>query len=141
MAHNAKSGGEIGANGEFYKGGQFVADNPDTVKGARYIENNPRKIEIEPHKWILQAPGAEIAIYQIIKHCARYDEAMHKPVFFIGEDYDEVAARHYKQLHDMYMAGHRTLSLAEFGAMRKAINWAYWIYCPKKTDVRIFANN
>ena len=33
MAHNAKAGGEIGANGEFYKGGQFVADDPKTVKG------------------------------------------------------------------------------------------------------------
>lgn len=33
MAHNAKAGGEIGANGEFYKGGQFVADDPNTVKG------------------------------------------------------------------------------------------------------------
>ena len=140
MAHNAKSGGEIGANGEFYKGGQFVADCPDTVKGMRYIAKNPRKIEIEPRKWILQAPGAEIAIYQIIKHCARYDEALRKPVFFIG-DYSEVCAKHYAQLHDMYVAGRRTLSLSEFGAMRKAINWEYWIYCPKKTDVQIFANN
>lgn len=32
MAYKAKSGGEIGANGEFYKGGQFVADNPNTAK-------------------------------------------------------------------------------------------------------------
>lgn len=33
MAHNAKAGGEIGANGEFYKGGQFVADSENTIKG------------------------------------------------------------------------------------------------------------
>lgn len=33
MAHKAMKGGEIGANGEFYKGGQFVADDPKTVKG------------------------------------------------------------------------------------------------------------
>lgn len=31
--HKAVAGGEIGANGEFYKGGQFVADDPKTVKG------------------------------------------------------------------------------------------------------------
>ena len=31
--HNAKAGGEIGANGEFYKGGQFVADTEDWIKG------------------------------------------------------------------------------------------------------------
>lgn len=36
MAHNAKAGGEVGANGEFYKGGQFVADKADTVKGSSY---------------------------------------------------------------------------------------------------------
>lgn len=32
--HNAKKGGEFGANGEFYKGGQFVADTEDWVKGS-----------------------------------------------------------------------------------------------------------
>lgn len=35
MAHKAMAGGEIGANGEFYKGGQFVADDPKTVKGEK----------------------------------------------------------------------------------------------------------
>lgn len=35
MAHHAKKGGEIGANGEFYKGGQFVADSEYTVKGKK----------------------------------------------------------------------------------------------------------
>ena len=36
--HNAKAGGEIGANGEFYKGGQFVADTEDWEKGSSLWE-------------------------------------------------------------------------------------------------------
>ena len=42
--HKAIAGGEIGANGEFYKGGQFVADNPDTIKGNGYTPRGPRKV-------------------------------------------------------------------------------------------------
>lgn len=30
----ARKGGAIGANGEFYKGGQFIANSEDTVKGG-----------------------------------------------------------------------------------------------------------
>lgn len=30
----AKKGGETGINGEFYKGGQFMANSENTVKGA-----------------------------------------------------------------------------------------------------------
>ena len=54
MAHKAKKGGEIGANGEFYKGGQFVADNPNTAKGMT-AKKTAHKIEIEPYKWIITA--------------------------------------------------------------------------------------
>ena len=32
MAHHAKAGGEIGANGEFYTGGQFVNTVPENAK-------------------------------------------------------------------------------------------------------------
>jgi len=62
MAHNAKAGGEWGANGEFYKGGQFVADNPNTTKGVA-AKKGQRRIEIEPYKWIL----AEADIFPIMK--------------------------------------------------------------------------
>jgi hypothetical protein len=30
----ADAGGEVGPNGEFYKGGQFIANSEDTVKGG-----------------------------------------------------------------------------------------------------------
>ena len=52
MAHKAKAGGEIGANGEFYKGGQFVADNPNTAKGSN-PKKSQHKIQIEPYKWVV----------------------------------------------------------------------------------------
>ncbi len=52
MAHKAKAGGEIGANGEFYKGGQFVADNPNTAKGSN-LKKSQHKIQIEPYKWVV----------------------------------------------------------------------------------------
>ena len=52
MAHKAMRGGEIGANGEFYKGGQFVADCPNTAKGRNANTSRTHKIEIEPYKWI-----------------------------------------------------------------------------------------
>lgn len=60
MAHNAKSGGEIGANGEYYKGGQFVADNPNTAKGMAQ-KKGQRKIQIAPYKWVI-AKENEFAI-------------------------------------------------------------------------------
>lgn len=49
--HNAKKGGEFGANGEWYKGGQFVADKEDTVKGL-YMPKGPRKVCIAPYEWV-----------------------------------------------------------------------------------------
>lgn len=54
MAHHAKKGGEIGANGEFYKGGQFVADSEHTVKGKKKkIFSGSHKIPVEPGKpWV-----------------------------------------------------------------------------------------
>ena len=63
MAHHAKKGGEIGANGEFYKGGQFVADSELTVKSLKKkkVFSGKRKIQIEPCKWV-EAKADEIAI-------------------------------------------------------------------------------
>ena len=65
MAHKAMRGGEIGANGEFYKGGQFVADNPETAKGSRITCNTTHRIEIEPYKWI-EASREERSIMRAI---------------------------------------------------------------------------
>lgn len=65
MAHNAKAGGEIGANGEYYKGGQFVADNPNTSKKHGSFKNS-HKIEIEPYTWV-EADSSHVALMSIAK--------------------------------------------------------------------------
>lgn len=65
MAHNAKTGGELGANGEFYAGGQFVNtiaanDKRAAREAAKYMA---RKQEIAPYSWALPATPASRAIY------------------------------------------------------------------------------
>lgn len=48
----AKKGGEIGANGEFYKGGTFIAKT-DRPKGQPVRHKKTGKQEIEPFVWVL----------------------------------------------------------------------------------------
>ena len=57
MATQAKAGGEIGINGEFYTGGQFMAGSAQTVKGMQNGSSRKaktRKMEIEPFVWAEQ---------------------------------------------------------------------------------------
>lgn len=72
MAHRAMRGGEIGANGEFYNGGQFVADNPFTVKGSAARKGGTRKIEIEPYKWIVAENGEKSIFSSLVGTVARW---------------------------------------------------------------------
>ena len=53
MAHHAKQGGEIGANGSFYKGGQFVNDSGVEEKRAARERAKilSRKQEVAPYVW------------------------------------------------------------------------------------------
>jgi len=58
----AKKGGELGANGEWYEGGKFIAttERPKSqvkIRGAR-------KVEIEPCQWV---ESAGVSIYSEIK--------------------------------------------------------------------------
>ena len=58
----AIKGGQVGANGEFYKGGRFlntIAENPK-VEGSK--PKTARKVEIEPYKWVVPEDGRQ-AIY------------------------------------------------------------------------------
>lgn len=52
MKGQAKKGGEIGVNGEHYKGGQFMPGNASTVKGEHSSTSRksgrPRRVLIEP---------------------------------------------------------------------------------------------
>lgn len=56
----AKAGGEIGINGEFYAGGQFMANSPDTMKGMQNgakAAKGVRKVQIEPYVWVEEREG------------------------------------------------------------------------------------
>jgi hypothetical protein len=55
----AKVGGEIGANGEFYEGGKFIATK-DNAKGtpAKKVAK-ARKVQTAPYQWEMQ-PAADV---------------------------------------------------------------------------------
>ncbi len=57
----ASAGGEIGANGEFYNGGEFIATTEAAKKAAdaKIAKHMGRKQEVEPYKWEL--PTSETA--------------------------------------------------------------------------------
>lgn len=87
--HKAIAGGEVGANGEFYKGGQFVADNADTIKGDGYRPRGPRKVCIAPYQWV-EADGKTFGIFgelergQSIRYTTKWvdeEDGESKPVY------------------------------------------------------------
>jgi len=58
MEPRAKAGGQVGKNGEWYEGGQFLPSSETTEKGQNSRaktagQNKPRKQEIAPYKWEL----------------------------------------------------------------------------------------
>ena len=60
--HNAKKGGEFGANGEWYKGGQFVADTEDWEKTHNY---KPRKVCVAPYQWEVAHAGENAIFHEL----------------------------------------------------------------------------
>jgi hypothetical protein len=59
----AQAGGEVGANGEFYAGGQFIA-TVDRPKG-KAKPRKPRKVQIAPGGWV-EVAGDCNAIYAFL---------------------------------------------------------------------------
>jgi len=69
MKRQAKTGGEIGANGELYKGGQFIAESDKTLKGSTK-RKPPKKQEIAPYKWeVAPEEGLQSIFTQITYYC------------------------------------------------------------------------
>lgn len=69
MKTRAKTGGEIGINGEYYKGGQFLPSSPNTIKGEMKSTNSKkatRKQEIAPYKWEVSPAENLNSIFSII---------------------------------------------------------------------------
>jgi hypothetical protein len=69
MKTRAEQGGEIGINGDTYKGGQFLPSSPDTIKGAMGKADKKakaymsRKQEVAAYKWETPPTADSIAIY------------------------------------------------------------------------------
>lgn len=64
MKRQAKAGGEIGANGEAYKGGQFIAEHPDTEKGRKRPTSRGKK-QIAPYVWELPPSPAHFPLMDL----------------------------------------------------------------------------
>lgn len=70
-AGRAKKGGEIGLNGETYKGGQFLPSSEKTVKGSISVRipKGTGKKEIAPYTWEVAPADDMLSIYDRITHC------------------------------------------------------------------------
>jgi len=67
-AGRAKKGGEIGLNGELYKGGQFLPSSETTVKGLIRIPKGSGKKEIAPYVYDYAPADDMLSIYDRINH-------------------------------------------------------------------------
>lgn len=109
----AKNGGEIGPNGEAYKGGQFIATT-DKPKKQRARVRSTRKQQFEPFKWDVPPTPEHFAIFMLIGTQCEYVNRM-------GDDYriqpasdqvlsyygDTFRGRKITDLCDLWNAGER----------------------------------
>ena len=69
----AKKGGEIGANGEWYEGGKFIATT-ERPKGAAKTIRRTRRVEIEPYVWAECVEGMW-TLYGVLGGLEKWDRA------------------------------------------------------------------
>jgi hypothetical protein len=73
MQKRAKIGGEIGMNGEFYMGGEFLPNTQLASQGKADKKAATRKQNVEGYKWeVAPAPGL-IAIYPQLSGVQQYN--------------------------------------------------------------------
>lgn len=81
MTIKAKKGGEFGANGEFYKGGQWlntVEENPKSSTIGRQA-NKVKKIEVAPYVWQeVEASKVPYCIYTRLSGAVKFYESAFK---------------------------------------------------------------
>ena len=65
IQRRAKTGGESGANGEWYEGGKFIATT-DHAKGKPAKQAKTRKMEVAPYNWQEQPTADHVAIYSYL---------------------------------------------------------------------------
>ena len=76
MKTRAQAGGEIGINGEYYNGGQFLPSSPMTIKGEMKKTNSRKgsgKVEVAPYKWEVAPEGMRSIFTAIGGIVARYN--------------------------------------------------------------------
>ncbi len=74
MHKQAKRGGEIGANGEYYPGGAFINTVPENPKGSAKpkLVKAARKEEISAYKWEFPPVAGQRSIFSIVGTVAGY---------------------------------------------------------------------
>ena len=68
----AKTGGEFGANGEWYEGGRFINTIPENQKVNGGRKAKPRKVQIEPGVWVEVVPTTQTPLFQMVGTQAEY---------------------------------------------------------------------
>lgn len=102
----AKAGGEVGANGEWYKGGQFIA-TIDRPKGMAGAAAKPRKVQVEPYTW-QTVPGDIGSLYAVLAGWySQYDRATNTFAPYAFHTLTAEAQAMYTQMIDAYNAGYR----------------------------------
>lgn len=112
----ATKGGEFGANGEWYKGGQFLntIEENDKKEGSRQYNRGLRKREVAPYTWEVQPFEGAKSIYAMtvgtgaqINHDGTISPYMR--VFTNGVMYNGETLENVQALCDRYNAGERWL--------------------------------
>jgi len=81
MNGHAKKGGEIGINGAFYEGGQFLPST--TNEKGTSSRRGDRKIEIEPYVWVEYS--GKLAEGEVVDGFYRFFSSDYKTIY--GNDY------------------------------------------------------
>lgn len=107
MKGQAKKGGEIGVNGEHYKGGQFMPATAQTVKGQHTgpggKKQRYRRVLIEPGVLVevergVHAIFARVQAFVAVEHGVMRQTASHHTVAYYGmEDTLPTLIRRYNE--------------------------------------------
>jgi len=104
----ANPGGQIGANGEFYKGGQFIA-RTDRPKGQPVRHKKTGKREIEPFVWVLPPVEGAQAIFPRLS--GRHPWNRDTKTFGFNEEFIEdlgpIDGARERQLINLFNSGER----------------------------------
>jgi hypothetical protein len=110
----AIKGGQVGANGEHYKGGQFINTIAENPKKEGSKPRKPRKVQVAPFTWVIDAEGRR-PIFSIVGTGACYIDRRdpskgiepYAPAFRAGRLYTGETLAEIEALCGRYNAGER----------------------------------